>query len=353
MLVDGKWIKNWTPVQAKDDKGRFVRQVSSFRNWITPDGAPGPTGIGGFKAEAGRYRLYVALICPWASRTLIARKLKRLDDVLPVTVVEPFLTDQGWGFGDFPGSDQDLLFGATYIHDIYTRADPQFTGRATVPVLWDTKTGTIVNNESADILRMLNTAFNGLVPETPTLYPAEHAQEIDALAPWLYDTLNNGVYKAGFASSQFAYEEAVAGVFQALGTLEERLSDGRDWLVGDQLTEADIRLFVTLIRFDAAYHGLFKTNLKRIADFPHLQAFNERMLGVPGVAETVSIPHIKAGYYSIKALNPSGIIPKGPAYVDEMVSIARRKGQVAHDLPKIERKVNQPVQNPLDGLPSL
>lgn len=320
MLVDGKWTDNWTPVQAKDDDGRFLRQVSSFRNWITPDGAPGPTGTGGFKAEAGRYRLYVALICPWASRALIARKLKRLDDVLPVTVVEPFLTDQGWSFGDFPGSHRDPLFGASYMHELYTRADPQFTGRATVPILWDTQTGTIVNNESADILRMLDTAFDGLVPKTPTLYPEAHAEEIDRLAPWLYDTLNNGVYKAGFASSQFAYEEALTGVFQTLETLETRLSDGRDWLVGDQLTEADIRLFVTLIRFDAAYHGLFKTNLKRIADYQHLQAFTKRILAVPGVAETVSIPHIKAGYYSIKALNPSGIIPEGPTYVDDMVS---------------------------------
>ncbi|MEM9499192.1 MAG: glutathione S-transferase C-terminal domain-containing protein [Pseudomonadota bacterium] len=327
MLVDGKWMENWTPVQDKDDEGRFVRQVSSFRNWITPDGAPGPTGTGGFKAEAGRYRLYVALICPWASRTLIARKLKRLDDVLPATVVEPFLTDQGWGFGDFPGSDQDPLFGASYMHELYTRADPHFTGRATVPILWDTKTDTIVNNESADILRMLDSAFDGLVQTTPTLYPAAHAEEIDALAPWLYDTLNNGVYKAGFASSQFAYEEALAGVFETLEALEERFSDGRDWLVGGQLTEADLRLFVTLIRFDAAYHGLFKTNLKRIANYPHLQAFTERMLAVPRVAETVSIAHIKAGYYSIKALNPNGIIAKGPAYVDLMVAKVRAVGR--------------------------
>jgi len=322
MLLDGKWTTDWHPVQSKDKEGRFVRQTSSFRNWITPDGAPGPTGTGGFKAEAGRYRLYVALICPWASRTLIARKLKRLDDVLPVTVVEPFLTNQGWGFGDFPGSDRDPLHGASYMHELYTHADPHFTGRATVPVLWDTVTDTIVNNESADILRMLDTAFADLIPETETLYPAEHADEIDALAPWLYDTLNNGAYKAGLASSQIAYEEAVAGVFETLDVLEERLSDGRSWLVGGQLTETDIRLFVTLIRFDAAYHGLFKTNLKRIADYPALQAFTERMLSFPGVAETVSIPHIKAGYYSIKALNPNGIIPEGPTHVDQMMDRA-------------------------------
>ncbi|NRB01757.1 MAG: glutathione S-transferase C-terminal domain-containing protein [Rhodobacteraceae bacterium] len=312
MLIDGKWTADWHPVQAKDGDGRFVRQTSSFRNWVTPDGQPGPTGTGGFKAEAGRYRLYVALICPWASRTLIARKLKKLDAVLPVTVVEPALTDQGWSFGDYPGSDRDPLHGASHMHVLYTHADPHFTGRATVPVLWDTKTDTIVNNESADILRMFDTAFANLVEETPTLYPEDLAEEIDALAPWLYDRLNNGVYKAGFASSQFAYAEANGVVFDALDALEERLSDGRPFLLGNRVTEADIRLFVTLVRFDVAYHGLFKTNLKRIADYKHLQAYLERFYALEGVAETVSIDHIKAGYYSIKALNPSGIVPQGP-----------------------------------------
>jgi len=312
MLVDGTWMDDWHPVQSKDDAGRFVRQVSSFRNWITPDGSPGPTGEGGFKAQAARYRLYVALICPWASRTLIARKLKLLDDLIPVTVVEPFLTDQGWGFGEYPGSDCDPLHGARFMHELYTRADPHYTGRATVPVLWDTQTDTIVNNESADILRMFDTAFAGLAPETPTLYPADLAEEIDALAPWLYERLNNGVYKAGFASSQAAYDEANTIVFQTLEELETRLSDGRSFLLGTQLTEADIRLFVTLIRFDVAYHGLFKTNLKRIADHPFLQAYLRRVLGQPGIGETVSIQHIKAGYYSIKALNPNGIVPQGP-----------------------------------------
>ena len=312
MLINGKWTDNWHPVQAKDGAGRFVRQTSSFRNWVTPDGASGPTGTGGFKAEAGRYRLYVALICPWASRTLIARKLKKLDDVLPVTVVEPALTDQGWAFGDYPGSNHDPVHDAKHMHEVYTRADPTFTGRATVPVLWDTLTDTIVNNESADILRMFDTAFAGLVEETPSLYPADLAGEIDALAPWLYDRLSNGVYKAGFASSQFAYEEANTVVFEALDALEDTLSDGRAFLLGERVTEADIRLFVTLVRFDAAYHGLFKTNLKRIADYPHLQAFLERFYALPGVSETVSIDHIKTGYYSIKALNPSGIVPQGP-----------------------------------------
>ena len=317
MLVNGKWTANWQPVQAKDDQGRFVRQVSSFRNWVTADGAPGLTGTGGFKAEAGRYRLYVALICPWASRTLIARKLKGLEALIPVTVVNPVLTDEGWAFGGYPGADADPLHGATHMHQLYTHADASFTGRATVPVLWDTQTDTIVSNESADIVRMFDTAFAELVPGKPALYPADLAQEIDALNAEVYDNLNNGVYKAGFASTQGAYDEAVAGVFAMLDRLEDRLTG--DFLFGDRFTEADIRLFVTLIRFDAAYHGLFKTNLRRIADYPRLQAYMGRVLRLPGVADTVNLDHIKAGYYSIKALNPTGIVPAGPAHVTELL----------------------------------
>ncbi|MDF1801894.1 glutathione S-transferase family protein [Thalassovita sp.] len=317
MLVDGKWTKDWDPVQKADQKGRFVRQVSSFRNWITPDGSAGPTGSDGFKAEAGRYRLYVALICPWASRTLIARALKGLEDIIPVTIVNPTLTDQGWAFGGYPGADKDPLFGASYMHQLYTRADPEFTGRATVPVLWDMQRNVMVNNESADILRMLDTAFEGLVPSDVRLYPDDLAPQIDALNPQIYDRLNNGVYKAGFASSQGAYDEAVEGVFDTLDTLETRL-DG-DFLFGDRLTETDIRLFVTLIRFDAAYHGLFKTNLRQIADYPRLQAYMERILALPGVRATVSMDHITRGYYSIKALNPTRIRPKGPAHITALL----------------------------------
>lgn len=313
MLVDGKWIENWQPVQKADEKGRFVRQVSSFRNWITPDGSAGPTGEGGFEAEPGRYRLYVALICPWASRTLIARKLKGLDKVIPVTVVNPVISAQGWQFGGYDGAQDDPLFGARYMHEIYTRAEPHFTGRATVPVLWDMKRNVMVNNESADILRMFDTAFEGLVPSELRLYPADLAAEIDALNPVIYDKLNNGVYKAGFASSQEAYDEAVAGVFDTLDMLEGRLTG--DYLFGDRLTETDIRTFVTLIRFDAAYHGLFKTNLRQIADYPRLSAFQQRILDLPGVRETVNMDHITRGYYSIKALNPTGIRPVGPAHV--------------------------------------
>ncbi|GGD86462.1 glutathione-dependent reductase [Aureimonas endophytica] len=311
MLVNGKWAADWQPVQAKDAKGGFVRQTSSFRHWVTPDGAPGPSGEGGFPAEAGRYHLYVGLICPWACRTLIARKLKRLEAAIDVSVVEPALTDQGWRFGDFPGADRDPLNGATYLHEIYTKADPSFTGRATVPVLWDKERRTIVNNESADIVRMMNSGFGRLADDSVDLYPAALRKEIDALNDRLYPHLNNGVYRAGFATTQAAYEEAFGEVFGMLDELEARLA-GRTFLFGEHPTETDIRLFVTLVRFDAAYHGLFKCNLRRIADYPALSAHIERMLALPGVAATVSLDHIKRGYYSIKSLNPSGIVPLGP-----------------------------------------
>jgi len=306
MLVDGKWQENWQPVQAKDAQGGFVRQQSSFRNWITPDGSSG------FKAEPGRYHLYVALICPWASRTLITRKIKGLESAITTSIVEPALTDQGWRFGSYPGSTVDHLHNATYMHEIYTRADPHVSGRATVPVLWDKKTGTIVNNESADILRMMNAGFGSLA-SGPDLYPEALRPEIDALNDAIYPTLNNGVYRAGFATTQTAYEQAFSEIFACLDSLEQRLSDARPYLHGAPFTETDIRTFVTLIRFDAAYHGLFKTNLRRIADYPNLQAYMLRILNLPGIRETVSIDHIKRGYYSIKALNPLGIVPVGPA----------------------------------------
>ncbi|WP_022729312.1 glutathione S-transferase family protein [Fodinicurvata sediminis] len=308
MLVNGQWMEDWQPVQAKDEKGGFVRQTSAFRNWVTPDGSAGPSGNGGFKAEHGRYHLYVALICPWASRALIGRRLKGLEEVISVSVVEPELSAQGWRFG----AEGDPVQGATYLHELYTRADPAVSGRATVPVLWDKLQDTIVNNESADILRMMNTGFGDLAKRDTDLYPEDLQQDIDGLNARLYSTLNNGVYRAGFATTQEAYEEAFDQVFTMLDELEARFRDGRAYLFGTRFTEADVRLFVTLVRFDAAYHGLFKCNLRRIADYPALSAYLERILVIPGVRETVNLDHIKRGYYSIKALNPGGVVPRGP-----------------------------------------
>jgi putative glutathione S-transferase len=313
MLTNGKWVADWQPLQAKDAKGGFVRQTSSFRNWVTPDGGAGPTGEGGFKAEAGRYHLYVALICPWASRTLIARKLKGLEDAVPVSIVEPALSAQGWRFGDFPGSTRDDINGVEYVHELHTRADSNFTGRATVPVLWDKARGATVNNESADIVRMFNSGFGELARNSIDLYPRDLQSTIDALNEELYTKLNNGVYRCGFATTQAAYEEAFHGVFAMLDELETRLGKSGPFLFGLRLTESDIRLFVTLVRFDIAYHGLFKTNLRRIADYPQLTTFIETMLAVPGVRESVNIDHIKRGCYSIKALNPGGMVPVGPS----------------------------------------
>lgn len=312
MLVNGQWSAEWQPIQKSDAKGGFVRQVSSFRNWVTPDGSPGETGIGGFKAEAGRYHLYVALICPWASRTLMARKLKHLESVISVSVVEPWTLAQGWHFGDYPGANRDELNDFEWVHQLYTAADPHYTGRATVPVLWDKKLQTIVNNESADILRMLNSSFGDIASSEIDLYPADLRAEIDQLNNEIYPNLNNGVYRAGFAITQESYEEAYQNVFTMLDKLEHRLSDGRAFLFEQAFTEADIRLFVTLIRFDAAYHGIFKCNLRQLRDYEHLNRYMKRILDIPGIRETVNIDHIKQGYYSIKKLNPNGIVPIGP-----------------------------------------
>jgi glutathionyl-hydroquinone reductase len=315
MLIDGKWSAEWKPFQGTDSKGRFLRKDSSFRNWVTSDGTAGPTGEAGFKAEAGRYHLYVALICPWASRTLIARQLKGLDAVISASVVNPRLTDYGWSFDPFPGADADPVIGAKFLHELYTTADPHYTGRATVPVLWDKERRTIVNNESADILRMLGTGFGHLADRDCDLYPAELSSDIDALSERIYAPLNDGVYRAGFAQTQEAYEEAARGVFAMLDELDARLAHG-PFLFGERLTETDVRLFVTLVRFDVAYHGLFKCNVRRIADYRNLSRYMARILGLPGVADTVNIEHIKHGYYSIKALNPSQIVPVGPALAE-------------------------------------
>ncbi|WP_307744812.1 glutathione S-transferase C-terminal domain-containing protein [uncultured Pantoea sp.] len=306
MLVEGKWSSDWHPVQATDKQGGFVRQTSGFRDFISSDGSTP------FPAEPDRYHLYVALICPWASRALIARRLKGLESLVSVTVVEPQLGAQGWRFGDFPGAQQDPLNNAQYLHEIYTRMAPDYTGRATVPVLWDKKTGTIVSNESADIVRMFNSGFGNLADNRIDLYPAALRAEIDALNESLYPRLNNGVYRAGFATTAISYQQAFNDVFSQLDELEALLSDGRTFLLGERLTETDIRLFVTLIRFDVAYHGLFKCNLRRIRDYTLLNRYLKSMLSVSGVRETVNIDHIKQGYYSIKALNPNGIVPAGP-----------------------------------------
>lgn len=334
MLVNGKWSADWQPVQATDAKGGFVRQISGVRNWVTPDGSAGPTGMPGFTAEAGRYHLYVALICPWASRTLIARKLKGLENIVSMSVVEPALTDEGWRFGDYPGSGPDPLHDARYMHQVYTRADPVYTGRATVPVLWDRQTDTMVNNESADIVRMFNSGFGTLADMSVDLYPADLQSDIDALNDEIYPRLNNGVYRTGFATTQIAYEEAFRDVFGMLDSLEARLTDSdAPFLFGNRLTEADIRLFVTLVRFDAAYFGLFKCNLRRISDYRALSAYLARILAIPGISATVSIDHIKRGYYSIKALNPTGIMPLGPD-LPGLDPVAGRLAGTSHVLPE-------------------
>ena len=313
MLVDGVWTKDWDPVQATDRKGGFVRQTSQFRHWVTPDGAPGPTGEGGFPAEPGRYLLYVALICPWACRTLTARKLKKLENVIEIAVASPKLSPEGWAFGGYPRATADPILGAAHLHQIYTASDPKVSGRATVPVLFDKQRRVIVNNESADILRMLNSAFDEWGDPSLDLYPAALRGDIDALNAEIYETLNNGVYRAGFATTQQAYEEAAQGVFERLDALEARLTQSGPYLFGSALTETDIRLFVTLARFDLAYHGLFKCNRRRLIDYPALAAYARRLHALPGVAETVDPAHIAAGYYSIEALNPNGIAPIGPA----------------------------------------
>ena len=316
MLVNGIWQQKWNPYQKQNKQGAFIRQNSSFRHWVTVDDSPGRTGEGGFMAESGRYHLYVALICPWASRTLMLRKLKALETVISVSVVEPFLTDEGWRFaqkeGGFPGSDSDVIGNKTYIHELYTQVDPTISGRATVPLLWDKQRQCIVNNESADIIEMLNSAFDQYTDSEIDLRPAVLLQGIQKLNRYLYQNLNNAVYEAGFASSQSAYETAFSKVFAALDKLEQQLSDGRTYLLGLQLTECDIRAFVTLVRFDVAYHGLFKCNHKHIGDFPYLSAYTKRVYNLDGISETVNFAHIKSGYYSVAALNPSLIVPAGP-----------------------------------------
>jgi glutathionyl-hydroquinone reductase len=310
LLVEGKWQDKW--YDTKSSGGRFKRQESRFRNFVTADGAAGPTGEGGFEAEPGRYHLYVSLACPWAHRTLIFRKLKGLEEMISVSIVHWLMREEGWTFDDGPGVVPDPINGARVMHQVYTAADPRYTGRVTVPVLWDRKRSTIVSNESADIIRMFNTAFDGVGARAGDYYPTALRDEIEALNARIYDTVNNGVYKAGFATSQEAYEEAVIPLFETLDWLEERLATRR-YLTGAQVTEADWRLFTTLVRFDAVYVGHFKCNLRRIADYPLLHGYLRELYQWPGVRETVNFEHIKNHYYaSHGTINPTGVVPRGP-----------------------------------------
>ena len=309
LLVDGVWRDQRDTASTG---GRFVRKDSAFRNWVTRDGAPGPTGEGGFRAEPGRYHVYVSLACPWAHRTLIFRRLKGLEATISVSVVHWRMLDQGWTFEEGPGVVPDPIHRARVLHDVYTAADPAYTGRVTVPVLWDRRTGRIANNESAEIIRMLNSAFDAVGAAPGDFYPEPLRGEIDALNGRIYGTVNNGVYKAGFATTQAAYEEAVRPLFETLDWVDERLATRR-YLCGDRSTEADWRLFTTLVRFDPVYVGHFKCNIRRIADYANLSGYLRDLYQVPGVAETVNMQHIKGHYYeSHRTINPTGIVPVGP-----------------------------------------
>ena len=311
LLVEGVWNTDW--YDTKSTGGRFVRNSAAFRNWVTPDGSPGPTGEGGFAAEPGRYRLYISLACPWAHRANAARHLKGLTDAVELNVVHWLMKDGGWSFRDGECVTGDPAIDADNLHQLYTHAKPDYSGHVTVPVLWDTQTETIVNNESADIMRMLGSAFDACGANDLDLYPESYRDKIDTLNDRIYDAVNNGVYKAGFATSQDAYDKAVTPLFAMLDELEERL-EGKDWLVGDRLTETDIRLWTTLIRFDPVYHTHFKCNVRRIADYPNLSALTRRIYELDGIGETVNFRHIKHHYYeSHERINPHGIVPAGPA----------------------------------------
>lgn len=311
LLVKGKWQDKWYDTDGNE--GEFVREGAQFRNWVTADGSAGPSGRDGFKAEADRYHLYVSLACPWAHRTLIFRELKALQSIISVSVVHPHMLGDGWAFRtDFEGATGDTLFESEFMHQIYTREDAQYSGRVTVPVLWDKKQHCIVNNESAEIIRMLNSAFDALTGNTNNYYPEALQTEIDEVNQRVYEAINNGVYRAGFATKQGAYKGAVENLFSALDEMEQRLSHHR-YLVGDQLTEADWRLFTTLIRFDAVYVGHFKCNLKRISDYPNLSAYMRELYQQSGIKQTVNFAHIKQHYYySHHMINPTRIVPEGP-----------------------------------------
>ena len=310
LLIDGVWHEQWYDTSSTG--GRFIRKDSIYRNWVTADGAAGPSGSAGFAAEAGRYHLYVSLACPWAHRTLIMRALKGLEDMVSISVVNWVMREQGWTFADGPGVIPDPVHGALFLREIYTADDQHYTGSVTVPILWDKKTGKIVNNESSEILRMLGSAFDGLGAKPGDYYPQPLRAEIDAINQRIYDRLNNGVYRAGFAQTQSAYEDAFRDVFGALDKIERRLARQR-YVAGPRLTEADWRLFPTLVRFDAVYYSHFKCNLRRIVDYPNLSNYLRDLYQQPGIAATVNMDHIKRHYYgSQRNVNPTGIVPLGP-----------------------------------------
>jgi glutathionyl-hydroquinone reductase len=315
LLINGEWHDTW--YDTSKTGGRFVRTDTAFRNWVTPGGEPGPSGADGFKAEPGRYHLYVSLACPWAHRTLIFRKLKRLEQVISTSVVDPVMGSNGWSFtapdgSVYPASTPDRVNGVRYLYEIYRLARPDYTGRVTVPVLWDKHRNTIVNNESAEIIRMLNSAFDEWGGHEVNFLPAHLRVRVDEINAYVYDNVNNGVYKSGFATTQNAYETAFDALFAALDRIETQLA-GQRYLAGNELTEADWRLFTTLVRFDSVYYGHFKCNLRRLVDYPNLWNYTRELYQKPGVAETVNLGHIKRHYYvSHTTINPTGIVPKGP-----------------------------------------
>ncbi|WP_444887172.1 glutathione S-transferase family protein [Microbulbifer sp. JMSA008] len=310
LLVNGQWKDQW--YDTKDSSGSFKREAAQLRNWITPDGSAGPSGIGGFKAESGRYHLYVSLACPWAHRTLIFRKLKKLEEHISVSIVSPDMLEHGWSFNTDEGSSGDSLFGYQFLHQLYTLNKADHTGRVTVPILWDKLQNCIVSNESSEIIRMFNQAFNEISGDTQNFFPEEKQTEIDTINELVYENINNGVYRSGFASTQEAYEEAYTNLFDALDRVENILGQKR-YLVGEKITEADWRLFTTLIRFDSVYHGHFKCNRQRLEDYPNLSNYVRELYQWPGVAETVNFHHIKRHYYFSHAMiNPTQIVPVGP-----------------------------------------
>ncbi len=310
LLQEGRWVDQW--YNTKDSKGQFVRSSPQFRNWVTSDGSAGPSGESGYKAEADRYHLYVSLACPWAHRTLIFRELKRLQNIISISVVHWHMAENGWTFKTGEGVVSDTVNGVKNLYQVYTTAKSDYSGRVTVPVLWDKKTKTIVSNESSEIIRMFNSAFDGIGASAGDYYPINLQGEINKLNTIIYNAVNNGVYKAGFATTQQAYESAITPLFETLDWLDSHLSKHR-YLVGNQITEADWRLFTTLVRFDPVYYGHFKCNLRRVADYPNLSGYVRDLYQKTGISSTVNMEHIKRHYYgSHETINPTRIVPLGP-----------------------------------------